>query len=280
MFSRATIVALVGFLALLAFAVSTEQKPKPIVVQPENLLVQPVPGPIPTPTTPTPAPQPVQVKVELLDLYSTYCRPCKEMEPTVKKAEARGIKVQRINVDQDPGAAEKWHIDGTPTYILLKNGVEVDRFGPCSEAVFMAKLGLGPVQSLLNKPVIIEQPLPPVPTDDVAPPIKAVVADNGWRLRVFYPPGRGQEILDLFVTNPEFAEFGHRYGYDAYATNDIRFEAWRKEGYPTDEITIVLVDPKDRVVFRANGATSPSALIASLEDAASRSPFRRAKANE
>lgn len=66
----------------------------------------------------------------LIEFYATWCPHCKAMEPVVKQVEeilAGKCKVQQLDVDLNKEACDKENIDGTPTFILYKNGKEVWR---------------------------------------------------------------------------------------------------------------------------------------------------------
>lgn len=63
----------------------------------------------------------------IVDFFSSHCNPCKMMEPLVDKIQADGIKVIRIDVDDNPEIAEYFQVMSVPTFIGMKNGKEVIR---------------------------------------------------------------------------------------------------------------------------------------------------------
>lgn len=68
--------------------------------------------------------------VELMDFYAVWCGPCQVMAPVIEELEkemAGKVKVSKINVDQDPGSSSKYRVMSIPTYVILKDGQEVDR---------------------------------------------------------------------------------------------------------------------------------------------------------
>lgn len=71
-------------------------------------------------------PQPAS-KVEVLDFYAPWCGPCKRFDPDIKRLEAKGWLVKRIDVDRRSDLASQWRINSLPTYIVTKNGREVGR---------------------------------------------------------------------------------------------------------------------------------------------------------
>jgi thioredoxin 1 len=66
----------------------------------------------------------------LVDFWASWCPPCKMSEPIIKDLaqEYDGkVKIAKVNVDQNPRTAAKYHIMGVPTYILFQSGDEIER---------------------------------------------------------------------------------------------------------------------------------------------------------
>jgi thioredoxin 2 len=66
----------------------------------------------------------------LLDMWAPWCGPCRMVAPIVDElaAEMAGrIRVGKLNVDENPLTAERFHIRGIPALLVLKAGREVDR---------------------------------------------------------------------------------------------------------------------------------------------------------
>ena len=57
-----------------------------------------------------------------------WCGPCKSFGPTMDRVAARGISVNKLNVDYTPDAVTKYGVKNIPTVILVENGQEVKRF--------------------------------------------------------------------------------------------------------------------------------------------------------
>ena len=82
--------------------------------------------------------------VELLDFYADWCGPCVEMKPIIEDIEkemADTVKITKIDVDQKQEEASKYGVMSIPTYVILKDGKEVDRFiGANSKEDVVSKL--------------------------------------------------------------------------------------------------------------------------------------------
>ena len=81
--------------------------------------------------------------IELLDFYADWCGPFKVMVPVIEEVEkevAGKMSVKKINVDTEAATAQKFGVLSIPTYIVLKDGQEVDRF-----------IGAQPKDDFLNK---------------------------------------------------------------------------------------------------------------------------------
>lgn len=78
--------------------------------------------------------------IEVLDLYADWCPPCQQMKPIVEELEKEfegKVEFRKINVDNDPTEAAKFKVLSIPTFVILKDGREVDRkVGALSKEVF------------------------------------------------------------------------------------------------------------------------------------------------
>lgn len=66
----------------------------------------------------------------LIDLFATWCGPCKMMDPVLKevaKNNSGNLQVVKIDVDKNPAAAQSLKVRGVPTLILFKNGKQLWR---------------------------------------------------------------------------------------------------------------------------------------------------------
>ena len=68
--------------------------------------------------------------VKLLDFWASWCGPCQTMAPVIEELEAElkgKIETEKINVDENQAKASEYGVMSIPTYIILKDGKEVDR---------------------------------------------------------------------------------------------------------------------------------------------------------
>ena len=65
--------------------------------------------------------------IVLIDFYAPWCGPCKKMEPMLADfaRENNGVRVVRLNVDENRGLAEKLGVSEIPVIKVFKAGKEV-----------------------------------------------------------------------------------------------------------------------------------------------------------
>jgi thioredoxin 1 len=66
----------------------------------------------------------------VVDFWAEWCWPCKMVEPIFEKLAEKykdKIKFVRVNVDEEPEISQMYGIMSIPTFIILKNGKEIDR---------------------------------------------------------------------------------------------------------------------------------------------------------
>ena len=60
----------------------------------------------------------------LVDFWASWCGPCRMLSPIVDQvaAEHPGVKVGKVNVDEQPKLAEKFQIMSIPTLLVFEDG--------------------------------------------------------------------------------------------------------------------------------------------------------------
>jgi len=61
----------------------------------------------------------------IIDFHALWCGPCKTQSPILKQvADELGerVKIIKIDVDQNPVLASRYHIQSVPTLMIFKNG--------------------------------------------------------------------------------------------------------------------------------------------------------------
>ena len=69
------------------------------------------------------------MKTEVIDFWATWCGPCKLMNPILDEVEKENpsLTITRVDIDSDKDMVDQYKIQSVPTYVILKDGKEVDR---------------------------------------------------------------------------------------------------------------------------------------------------------
>ena len=82
--------------------------------------------------------------IQFVDFYADWCGPCIAMKSVLEELEKElsgEVEIKKIDVDQHQEEASKYGVMSIPTYLILKDGQEVDRFvGVPSKEVIKHKL--------------------------------------------------------------------------------------------------------------------------------------------
>ena len=68
--------------------------------------------------------------IKLIDFYAEWCGPCKIIEPIFKVLKSQykdKVEFVSIDVDKNMKEASKYSVMSIPTFILEKDGKEIDR---------------------------------------------------------------------------------------------------------------------------------------------------------
>lgn len=65
----------------------------------------------------------------LVDFWAAWCGPCSMLSPVVDEVaqEAQGIKVGKVNIDEQPDLAAQFDVMSIPTLVVFKDGKTVEQ---------------------------------------------------------------------------------------------------------------------------------------------------------
>ena len=66
----------------------------------------------------------------LMDCWAPWCNPCRMLAPILEELASKyagGVKIAKLNVDENPLTASKYNVQNVPTMLLFKSGQVVNR---------------------------------------------------------------------------------------------------------------------------------------------------------
>ena len=66
----------------------------------------------------------------LVDMWAPWCGPCRMIAPMIDELAsdmAGRVRFAKLNIDENPATAERFHVRSIPTLLVLKAGREIDR---------------------------------------------------------------------------------------------------------------------------------------------------------
>ena len=65
----------------------------------------------------------------LVDFWASWCGPCQMIAPVIEEiaGERTGLKVCKVNVDEQPDLACEYHVNSIPTLMVVKDGQVTSR---------------------------------------------------------------------------------------------------------------------------------------------------------
>jgi thioredoxin 1 len=66
----------------------------------------------------------------MVDFWAPWCAPCRAIAPLLEElaeASAGRVSLLKVNVDENPGLAARYHVRSIPTVLFVKSGRVVDQ---------------------------------------------------------------------------------------------------------------------------------------------------------
>lgn len=93
----------------------------------------------------------LQTQRQLWVFTADWCAACKDYEATLKEAEKQGIKIRRIDYDDNPDLVRKYKIRVVPTTLSMEGDEEMEREEGSITLIAIFKLLRNTLRALLPK---------------------------------------------------------------------------------------------------------------------------------
>ena len=64
--------------------------------------------------------------VKLIEFHTSWCGYCKKQQPELEEMDK--VWIGQVDADKAPAIAARFNVNSFPTFLILKNGEEVERF--------------------------------------------------------------------------------------------------------------------------------------------------------
>ena len=64
--------------------------------------------------------------LKLVEFHTSWCSYCKKQQPELEQMEK--VWIGQVDADKAPFIASKYNVSGFPTFLVFKDGREIDRF--------------------------------------------------------------------------------------------------------------------------------------------------------
>lgn len=72
----------------------------------------------------------------VVDFFATWCGPCKRISPYIESLsqQYRDVTFIKVDCDEAEAIATQYQIEAMPTFVFIKNGMEVERFSGANQS--------------------------------------------------------------------------------------------------------------------------------------------------